>query len=69
MTQEEEDRKRDLVHAAAMSLGSDTHELGAISPHPHGQQGDYDEDHPEPDVNQVQSVLKSYDRTDVSDDN
>lgn len=66
---EAEDRKRDLVHAAAISLGSDTDELGAISSHPHGQQGDYDEDHPKPNANQVQSKLKSYDSTDVSDDN
>lgn len=66
---EPEDRANDLVRAAAMSLGSDTDELGAISPHPHGQQGDYKEDYPKPDPEKVEAILKGYDRTDVSDDN
>lgn len=66
---EPEDRARDLVRAAAMSLGSDTDELGSISPHPHGNHGNYDEDHPKPDSEKVEATLKRYDRTDVSDDN
>lgn len=66
---EPEDRARDLVRAAAMSLGSDTDELGAISPHPHGDHGNYNEDHPKPNPEKVESQLKSYDRTDISDHN
>ncbi|MEX0271743.1 hypothetical protein AB3R30_21705 [Leptolyngbyaceae cyanobacterium UHCC 1019] len=66
---DEEDRARDLQRAAAMSLGSDTDELGAISPHPHGDHGDYKEDYPKPDPEEVEAILRSYDRTDVSDDN
>jgi len=62
------DRQKDLSRAAAMT-GMDTDEIGNISPHPDGAYGDYDEDHLKPDVNQVESKLKSSDSTDVSGDN